>query len=229
MRSTTIALALAGLITATAPAQAAPTVTFFAGSGATAPGTTVFQTFEGFAPNAAIGTNAYAVTASSGNAARPAYGSTGKFGAVLGGGSWTVNFAAASVFSFVLGSLDTYNSLTLFFADGSSLLYQGGQIINDMTFPSGSQISGETNGVVRYSAGSGPAIVGARFQSAQNSFEFDNLASTGAVPEPATWAMMMLGFGAMGTMLRRRRRDSRALRLRVAYRNRNLPRLGEGG
>jgi hypothetical protein len=29
--------------------------------------------------------------------------------------------------------------------------------------------------------------------------------STGAVPEPATWAMMILGFGAAGAMLRRRR------------------------
>lgn len=29
--------------------------------------------------------------------------------------------------------------------------------------------------------------------------------STGAVPEPGTWAMMLLGFGAMGVSLRRRR------------------------
>jgi hypothetical protein len=29
--------------------------------------------------------------------------------------------------------------------------------------------------------------------------------ATGAVPEPATWAMMILGFGAAGTMMRRRR------------------------
>jgi hypothetical protein len=27
-----------------------------------------------------------------------------------------------------------------------------------------------------------------------------------AVPEPATWGMMLLGFGAMGMVLRRRRR-----------------------
>ena len=34
----------------------------------------------------------------------------------------------------------------------------------------------------------------------------DFLISTGAVPEPSTWAMMLLGFGAMGIALRRRRR-----------------------
>lgn len=217
MRRSTVTLALAGLIAATAPAQAAPTITFFAGSGATAPGTTVFQDFEGFAANSAIGTNAYATSVHDSNGARPAYGSTGNFGAIRAGGSWTVDFAAASVFAFVLGSLDTYNALTLFFQDGSSLLYQGGQIINDMSFPSGDQISGETNGVVRFSTGTGPAIVGARFQSSGNAFEFDNLASTVAVPEPATWGMMLLGFGALGTILRRRRRDTGALRLRVAY------------
>ena len=32
-----------------------------------------------------------------------------------------------------------------------------------------------------------------------------NLSSSGAVPEPATWAMMILGFGAAGSMIRRRR------------------------
>lgn len=33
----------------------------------------------------------------------------------------------------------------------------------------------------------------------------------GAVPEPATWAMMLLGFGAMGVSLRRRRRTGTPL------------------
>lgn len=38
---------------------------------------------------------------------------------------------------------------------------------------------------------------------------------TGAVPEPATWAMMLLGFGAMGVSLRRSRRRL-GKRMRVA-------------
>lgn len=38
-------------------------------------------------------------------------------------------------------------------------------------------------------------------------FELDNVTLNGGggvVPEPATWAMMLMGFGAMGAMLRRR-------------------------
>jgi hypothetical protein len=55
-------------------------------------------------------------------------------------------------------------------------------------------------------------------QNGGGGFELDNITignaighhgsndSTGAVPEPASWAMMLVGFGAMGAMLRRRRR-----------------------
>ena len=47
--------------------------------------------------------------------------------------------------------------------------------------------------------------------AASNAYLFT---STGAVPEPATWAMMLLGFGAMGASLRRvRRRSGRLLQI----------------
>jgi hypothetical protein len=36
------------------------------------------------------------------------------------------------------------------------------------------------------------------------SFSFNSVAATGAVPEPATWAMMILGMGAVGFAMRRR-------------------------
>jgi hypothetical protein len=38
-----------------------------------------------------------------------------------------------------------------------------------------------------------------------SAFEIDNIAIN-AVPEPATWAMMLLGFGAIGIGMRRQRK-----------------------
>lgn len=63
-------------------------------------------------------------------------------------------------------------------------------------------------------------IVGAIGSSANSAsiFGIDNLTFTsapaaGAVPEPATWAMMMLGFGAMGAAMRRRTKVTARIRL----------------
>jgi hypothetical protein len=193
------------------PASAATMVSFNGGSGALPANATIVEDFESFAPGtpgAAIGPNAYVYNDSVGSqSARPAFGSTGNFATVLTGGSYSIDFGPTTAFSFVLGSLDTYNTLTLKYENGTSQAYIGGQIINDLSFPSGNQISGETNGVVTYSVATGPRIVGAVFQSSQNSFEVDNLA-VGAVPEPAAWAMMIGGFGLIGAVSRRRNRQA---------------------
>ena len=52
---------------------------------------------------------------------------------------------------------------------------------------------------------------GLRLTSGQNAFELDNLAIN-PVPEPGTWAMMLLGFGAVGFAMRRRKQ-----KLTVSY------------
>jgi hypothetical protein len=204
---------LASLMAATVavPASAVTIVSYAGGSGALPADATVIQDFESFAsgtPGAAIGPNAFVYDGSvGGQSARPAFGSTGNFATVLTGGSYSISFGPTYLLSLVLGSLDTYNGLTLSYEDGSSQLYSGGQIINDLTFPSGNQISGETNGVVAYRVISGPRLTGATFTSSANSFEFDNIA-TGAVPEPATWAMMIGGLGLVGGFARRRARTT---------------------
>lgn len=55
------------------------------------------------------------------------------------------------------------------------------------------------------------------FATVNNSTSFNVLsympmAATGAVPEPATWAMMMLGFGGMGYAMRRKNKVSTRIR-----------------
>ncbi|AYJ88032.1 PEP-CTERM sorting domain-containing protein [Sphingomonas paeninsulae] len=55
--------------------------------------------------------------------------------------------------------------------------------------------------------GGGSAIVKAVFGSTQAAFEIDNLVT--AAPEPATWGMMILGFGLAGAQLRSRRRSAK--------------------
>lgn len=50
-------------------------------------------------------------------------------------------------------------------------------------------------------------LVGAAFNNADgkiDGFKFKNLTVSSAVPEPATWAMMIMGFGMVGSAMRRR-------------------------
>lgn len=47
-------------------------------------------------------------------------------------------------------------------------------------------------------------IGGVRFLTTGNPLEVDNVVFSSAVPEPATWAMMLMGFGAVGYSMRRR-------------------------
>jgi len=188
-------------------AQAATTINFVGGGSTLPTDTKVIQNFDSLAAGTLIGTNAAVFSADANNAARPAFGSTGNFAGVYSGGSYTFNFAPSNVFSFVLGSLDNFNNLTLRYADGTTLSLTGGAIVNDASLDNpGNRTLAETNGVVTYRVTSGALLTGATFSSQFNSFEFDNLAV--AVPEPAAWAMMIVGFALVGGALRRRNRTS---------------------
>jgi hypothetical protein len=190
-----LALAWAG------SAQATTVINFTAGGTTTSGG--VYQNFDSYASGSTISTNTMVYNASQPYiAVKPAFGSTGNFAAVESNGSYTTTFGPSKIFSFVLGSLDGYNRLILNYADGSSTTLDGGAIIGGIPFASGSNTDPTANGVVTYTVTSGALLSGATFVSlGNNSFEFDSLS---AVPEPAAWGMMIMGFGLVGGVLRRR-------------------------
>ena len=198
-----LGMALAGAMAlAMAPAaNAAVYISFAGGTGVVAAGQTLITDFS--SPYA--GLTGGIITNNQPWAAVPAFTMTpNKFLAVVGGAMADLSFAATNVLSFDLGSSDVYNSFQLVFADGTmSQVYNG----NDLTSPAnGNQGSALTNG--RVTIKSNQQITGIHLASASNSLEVDDFASrlAGGIPEPATWALMMLGVGGIGASLRTRRR-----------------------
>jgi hypothetical protein len=109
--------------------------------------------------------------------------------------------------SFYLGSLDDYNTITFF--SGAT---QIGQFTgNDLTIPdpaNGDQADGNTNRRYFFTFGAADNVNRVVFNTTQPAFEFDDIAAAvSGVPEPSTWAMMILGFGFVGFMLRNGRRQ----------------------
>ena len=128
---------------------------------------------------------------------------TGNFLSVLNG-SYQIAFSSGvSVVSFLIGGLDSYNSVTLNFVGGGTQTLTGREVIglNPVGAPTN---SGET-GRVTYDFGSGPKLSSISFNSSQPAFEIDDIVA--AAPEPSTWLMMILGFGLVGGALRRRRNE----------------------
>ena len=72
----------------------------------------------------------------------------------------------------------------------------------------GDQGAGASNRRFFFSFGLADHVNKVVFSSTTPAFEFDNIAAawTSAVPEPATWTMLILGFGFVGFMLRSNRR-----------------------
>lgn len=105
------------------------------------------------------------------------------------------------------GSIDNYNSITISDAGGSTVVSSG-------TFPILNPANGNQGlgGSAYVNIFDTLPITSITFHSNIQAFEFDNVA-VAAVPEPATWAMMTLGFFSLGFLAYRRKSTGRSLRL----------------
>jgi PEP-CTERM motif-containing protein len=136
-------------------------------------------------------------------------GSTGQYFSVGPSTSTPANVTIGdniASFSFIWGSVDTYNSLQLNTMAGS-YLFTGTDIAALIPgFADGNQTSPTSNPIVTFFlTGDDQIAVNFNMLSEINAFEIDNIA-VNPVPEPATWAMMLLGFGAIGFTMRKARR-----------------------
>jgi hypothetical protein len=147
----------------------------------------------------------------SGNGAQP-LGTAGNYLSVLGGGSENVTFSNRSSFSFFWGSIDDFNTIVVHETVGGDVTFLGSAIpglVGNGVHATGCQTVTDCNRYFTFADNTlGSLITGFSISSSSNSFELTNIS---AVPEPATWAMMILGFFGVGFMAYRRN-NKRAFR-----------------
>ena len=123
--------------------------------------------------------------------------------------------AAVGRFSFYWGSIDLYNSLRINTSLGSmNFAFHG----DDGGPPAnGDQASPANNRRVYFELADGEALQSIEFISPNIAFEIDDIVFEAAspVPEQASWAMMIGGFGMIGGSLRSARREGK-MQLQVA-------------
>jgi hypothetical protein len=158
----------------------------------------------------ALSGDAALLTGSSMTSAAPAMTPTTRdptqYLSIANGESADLTTPLLSTISFYVGSLDGFNGLTFIHQDGSTETFMGSAIDSLLTTvdANGNQVAADSNG--RLSFTFTDPISEVQFTSASNSFEISNIATTMIdLPEPAGWAMMLLGFGGVGALLRQRR------------------------
>jgi PEP-CTERM motif len=123
------------------------------------------------------------------------FGDTTNYMAVLGGKSEEITYSSLkNSFGLYWGSVDTYNSLT-FYNGNNWVATIGGSDVQPPMSANGGQTDYASNGYVLITAL--PQFDRVVAASSSNSFEFDNVVAKG-VPEPSTWAMLLLGFAGLG-------------------------------
>jgi uncharacterized protein YraI len=104
---------------------------------------------------------------------------------------------------FYWGSIDRYNKVDVLGAGGATIFTLNGTTLINANF--GNQSMAATNRRVTFFAEGNEVITGLKFTSTGVAFEIDDITAAGAVPEPATWAMLIAGFGLVGAAMRRQR------------------------
>ena len=191
-------VAFAAMLLGTTAASAAPT--FYVSSNTNVAGEVTLDfdspTPAGFVVDGTI------AQGSQTNVYREPFAGAGKYLTTLGtpGTSQILNaITGYQTVSFYWGSIDTYNSFELLDAAGNAI---GSAVNSAFLGLTADGLSGARVNVIS----DGPAIHGLRFNSGQPAFEVDNVVFNAAVPEPASWAMMVLGFGLIGAAARGARR-----------------------
>jgi PEP-CTERM motif len=128
--------------------------------------------------------------------------------AVLGGGSEEIVYSGSkNSFGLYWGSIDTYNSLAFYSGNVLVATITGADVDPPMS-ANGDQMDYASNGYVLITGL--PQFDRVFASSSANSFEFDNVVAGGAtqlssaVPEPSTWAMLLLGCAGLGYAASRR-------------------------
>jgi hypothetical protein len=136
------------------------------------------------------------------------YGSVGSSVGSPAGSAILTLVNSITYFGMYWGSVDTYNTISFYDASNTLLgSVTGSAILNPANGEQGAGGSVYTN----FTFGLGESAKYIKFESTQAAFEFDNIA-VAPVPEPSTWAMMILGFLGVG-FLAYRRKSGAALRL----------------
>src|SRR5665213_266136 len=121
----------------------------------------------------------------------------------------------ANSFGLFWGSIDTYNSIVFSKTGVGTVESYTGATVATMATPLSTAANGgqQTLNSNRYITFSGFEFDKVVLTTSQNSFEFDNVSfgaapardQVGSVPEPSTWAMMILGFAGIGFVAYRRK------------------------
>jgi hypothetical protein len=107
--------------------------------------------------------------------------------------------------SFYWGSIDPANRIDLLDSNGSIFYSLLGNSPLLTWSADGNWWGDWSNRTVSFA--SDQKIYGAKFSFAGTAFELDNVAFA-AVPEPATWGLMIVGFGLIGAALRTSRKST---------------------